>query len=250
MSTYMAFLPYPVRHSRNVSPAAKLLYAELTTFTDKHASTKVKNADLCALFGVDERSISRWLIELKKEQFIEVFQNGPERTITITFDRKSTPTKMSGRTDKNVGVTPTKMSGNTLYTSFSNEKGGTIEVVSTDVQQHQPEIPGFVPPKLDDVIKFAECNSIPVNTAVKFWNYYDACEWELRPGVRMRRWQGLLRNWKVTDDTRQDQKRQREQVSAILNAPAVELVSVNTARAEDLSRIDAAYRNLEVGGAQ
>ena len=247
MSNYMAWLPYPVRHARNVSAAAKLLYAELTTFTDKKASTRVKNAELCELFGVDERSISRWLIELEKAQFIEVFRSGPERIVTLVFDRKSTPTNLSGKTDKNVGVTPTNLSGNTLYTSFSNEKVGTKELSTEEVQQ-QPEKPRMVPPTEEEVIKHAECNGIPVITAKKFWNYYEACSWELRPGVPMRKWTGLLGNWKMRDDSMQDDKRQREQVAAILNKPSVTLVPVNSAKLEDLDRMDAAYRALEVGG--
>ncbi len=247
MSNYMAWLPYPVRHARNVSAAAKLLYAELTTFTDKKASTRVKNAELCELFGVDERSISRWLIELEKAQFIEVFRSGPERIVTLGFDRKSTPTNLSGKTDKNVGVTPTNLSGNTLYTSFSNEKVGTKELSAEQVQQ-QLEKPRMVPPTEEEVIKHAECNGIPVITAKKFWNYFQACGWEVKAGVAMRSWTHMLRTWKVSDDSRQDEKRQREQVSAILNKPAVTVVPVNSAKSEDLDRIDAAYRHLEVGG--
>lgn len=248
MSNYMAFLPYPVRHSRNVSPAAKLLFAELSTMLDKQQRTRVKNAQLCELLEAGERSINRWLNELEKAQFISVFLSGPERVITLSMGDKVRSPKMATYPAKNGDLTPPKMATNTLYTSFTNVKGGTMEVVSTDVPQQQPEIPGFVPPSLDDVIKHAECNAIPVITATKFWNYYDACDWELRPGVPMRRWQGLLRNWKVTDDSRQDHKRQREQASAILNAPAVTVAPVNSANAEELSLIDAAYSKL-MGGA-
>ena len=66
----------------------------------------------------------------------------------------------------------------------------------------------------------------------------------------MRKWTGLLRNWKMRDDSRQDDKRNREQVAAILNKSAVTLAPVNSVKSEDLDRIDAAYRVLEVGGAQ
>jgi hypothetical protein len=249
MNNYMAWLPYPVRSARNVSAAAKLLFAELTTFADKKASTRVKNTELCQLFGVDERTISRWLIELEKAQFIEVFRSGPERIVTLGFGRKSTPTKMSVYPDKNVGLTPTKMSGNTLYTSFSNEKGGTIEEVSTDVQKQQHENAVSVPPSLEEVKAFAECNAIDLITAEKFWNYYDASNWELRPGVMVRKWQRLLLNWKISDATRREQQDRRtevrNQVRQELGGNRVEMPKVVD---QDLSHIDAAYAKLSTEG--
>ena len=249
MSNYMAWLPYPVRHARNVSPGAKLLYAELTTFTDKQARTRVKNSELCEVLEAGERSIIRWLNELKSAQFIAIFLNGPERIITLSMGRNVTPPKLATNPAKNGDLTLPKLATNTLYTSFSNEKVGTKELSTEEVQQ-QPEKPRMVPPTLDEVIKHAECNGIPKITAEKFWNYFQACGWEVKAGVAMRSWTHMLRTWKVSDDSRQDEKRQREQVSAILNKPAVTLVPVNSAKSEDLDRIDAAYRVLEVGGAQ
>jgi hypothetical protein len=254
MSTYMAYLPYPVRHSRNLSAAAKLLFAELTTFADKQARTRVKNLELCELFSVDERTISRWLIELKKHQFIEVFQKGPERIITITTDAKFTPTKMSVYPDKNVGLTPTKMSTNTLYTSFTNVKGGTIEEVSAELLEQQPEKSVVVPPSLIEVKNYAECHAVNLITAEKFWNYYEASNWELRPGVPVRRWQRLLQNWKLSDDTQRQQQdirvearqkvRQELNVTNRVDAPPI-------IKQQDLSHIDAAYAKLsQQGGAQ
>jgi len=240
MSAYMAYLPYPVRHSRNVSAAAKLLYAELTTFTDKDASTRVKNADLCKLFGVDERTISRWLIELKKAQFIEVLQSGPERIITISFDRRSTPTKMSVYPDKNVGLTPTKMSGNTLYTSFTNVKGSSTNIVSTEVLQQQPEIQRPAPPTLIEVKNYAEMHGISVTLAEKFWNHYQSSDWELRPGQPLKRWQYKLLNWKLEDRDKAERKQ------AVSQQP-MPVAAVSQVSASEQARLRQAYAQLEGG---
>lgn len=209
MSNYMAYLPYPVRHARKVSAAAKLLFAELTSYADKDARTRVKNDVLCELFEVDVRTINRWLSELKKAQFIDIFLNGPERIITISCGRKSTPTKLSSYPDKNVGVTPTKMSTNTLYSFSTKVEEELKEVVSTELQHPRPEIQQPVPPSEIDVINYAEMHGIARDTAVNFWNYYEACAWELRPGVYMKKWQNMLVNWKLKDAAKADKDQQR-----------------------------------------
>jgi hypothetical protein len=214
MSNYMAVLPAPVRHRRNLSANAKLLYAELTTMTDKHGNCKVGNQVLMEIFETSERSVTRWLNELKNVQFISILQSGPERTITMSFDKKSGKNsdearspKLSTKVDKNVYQRSPKLSTNTLYTSSTNVEGIEQENFSSG-ENLNPDQP-LPTPTLEDVVRYAECNGITKELATKFFLHYEAVDWEMKPGVFLKKWQYKLRGWKLEDLDREQKQQLR-----------------------------------------
>ena len=67
---YYAVLSAEVRYS-NITPNAKLLYAEITAFCNMNGECFASNRYFAELYGKSKTTISNWIRELKEKGFIE-----------------------------------------------------------------------------------------------------------------------------------------------------------------------------------
>ena len=70
--SYYAILPAKVRYDKNITPNAKLLYAEITTLCNDKGYCWAGNAYFAELYGVTKTSISTWISSLQKNGYIDV----------------------------------------------------------------------------------------------------------------------------------------------------------------------------------
>ena len=68
--SYYAILPANVRYSQKVCDGAKLLYAEITALSNEKGYCWATNKYFAALYGKSPDTISRWISELAKAEFI------------------------------------------------------------------------------------------------------------------------------------------------------------------------------------
>ena len=68
---YYAIIPAEVRYS-NLKPNAKLLYGEITALSGKLGYCYATNNYFAELYGVSKNTISSWITDLKKLNFITV----------------------------------------------------------------------------------------------------------------------------------------------------------------------------------
>jgi len=68
---YYAIIPANVRYS-NIKPNAKLLYGEITALSNKLGYCFASNTYFADLYGVSKNTVSRWLSDLKKSEFITI----------------------------------------------------------------------------------------------------------------------------------------------------------------------------------
>lgn len=111
---YFAIIPAPIRYSK-ITANAKLLYGEITALCNKEGYCWASDTYFAKLYDVDERTIRRWIKELKEAKFIyteNLKEEGLQRLIYIV----DTWTKMSKSADKNVQETADK---NVLYNNTS-----------------------------------------------------------------------------------------------------------------------------------
>ena len=94
---YYAILTSEVRYNQNLTPNAKLLYAEITALINMNGVCFASNSYFANLYGKSKTTVSKWVSELVKEGFVEVkltYKEGSKeidnRYITITKggDRK------------------------------------------------------------------------------------------------------------------------------------------------------------------
>lgn len=69
---YYAILPADVRYDKRLSGNEKLLYCEITSLTHKEGYCWATNAYFADIYGVDKRTIQRWLDKLKKHKYIRI----------------------------------------------------------------------------------------------------------------------------------------------------------------------------------
>lgn len=69
---YYAVIPASVRYDEKLSANAKLLYAEITCLTNKSGECFASNNYFANLYHVTKQAISRWLLLLQKQNYINI----------------------------------------------------------------------------------------------------------------------------------------------------------------------------------
>lgn len=69
---YYAIIPADVRYCKDLEPSAKLLYGEITALSTIEGYCWASNQYFGDLYGVDTRTIRRWLLSLKTHGFIHI----------------------------------------------------------------------------------------------------------------------------------------------------------------------------------
>ena len=80
--SYYAIIPADVRYSE-INPSAKLLYGEITALCNQKGYCWATNSYFSNLYGVTKNTISTWVSELKKNNFVtvEVIRNDKKQVI-------------------------------------------------------------------------------------------------------------------------------------------------------------------------
>ncbi|MBA6316267.1 helix-turn-helix domain-containing protein [Cellulophaga baltica] len=68
--SYYSILPAPVRYDKRLTPNAKILYAEITSLTNKLGFCYASNRYFEELYKVSTQSINFWLQQLEKNGYI------------------------------------------------------------------------------------------------------------------------------------------------------------------------------------
>lgn len=78
--SYYAVLTANVRYDNRLKPNEKLLYAEITALTSKSGECWASNSYFAELYDVSKDTISRWISDLKKYNYINIdfIYNGKE----------------------------------------------------------------------------------------------------------------------------------------------------------------------------
>lgn len=110
--SYWAVVPAEVRYHKGLCANAKLLYAEITALQNQSGVCWAPNSYFSDLYGVDNKTISRWISQLRDCNFIDVLlqkSEGNKRQITIhknvyTYGQKNhyLSTEMSIPMDKKI----------------------------------------------------------------------------------------------------------------------------------------------------
>lgn len=69
--SYYAILPATIRYDETIIPNAKILYAEITSLTDKKGYCWANNGYFAQLYNVSKITVSKWISQLEKKGYIE-----------------------------------------------------------------------------------------------------------------------------------------------------------------------------------
>lgn len=115
---YWAVLPATVRYDAALSPAARLLYAEISALSNKEGYCKAGNQYFATLYDVSKKTIEVWIKQLKDRGYItvEVIRNEHQvviqRRIWSTIPTRLTPPLENVTTSpRNIGESPLEIEG-------------------------------------------------------------------------------------------------------------------------------------------
>ena len=127
---YYAILTSEVRYNENLTPNAKLLYAEITALINMNGECFASNKYFADLYGKSKTTISKWVSELVKEGYVEVKLTYKEGTKQI--DKRYIQIKKGASLKKQVNpLLENAKDNNTIVnnnTTYSNKKPTVAEI--------------------------------------------------------------------------------------------------------------------------
>lgn len=146
---YFAIIPANVRYCKDLEPSAKLLYGEITALTHKEGYCWATNEYFAELYGVNIKTISRWIssltdakfifVDLKKKGFLTDRKIWISEEIKIKFTTgQKCPhdgTKMSSHMDKNVSHN-SKRNIKKEKTTPTPSKGESVSEISQPLEKY------------------------------------------------------------------------------------------------------------------
>lgn len=113
---FYAILTAPVRYDNRLKAAEKILYAEITALSNVEGYCFAGNGYFAELYGVDKRTIQRWLMDLKKYGYVQILSipdsdgSGADRKITPVMEQPVSENNGDPPHDKNVVPPMTELS--------------------------------------------------------------------------------------------------------------------------------------------
>jgi len=117
---YYAVIPAEVRYNKNLTPNAKLLYAEITALCGMNGKCIASTQYFCKVYEVSRASIQNWLKTLEDQGYITrdvKYKKGSKEILSRSIKLVAKPS-LKIYTDN----TNTKVYNNT-NTTYSNNKG-------------------------------------------------------------------------------------------------------------------------------
>ena len=190
---YFAILPASVRYDNRLSASEKLMFSEITALAGRDGYAYAKNKYFAELYGVDERTIRRWIAKLADMKYVSVSMvkkaNGADdfRRIVplLDPDKNVLPPgqKCPEHPDKNVSP---------IYKEEYIKKNNSY-------------MGRFTPPTLQEVQVYCMSRHNNVDPE-KFIDFYSAKGWMVGKN-KMKDWKAAVRTWeKGEKEVKKDEK--------------------------------------------
>ena len=174
---FFAIIPSGVRYDKNLTPNAKLLYAEITALLSMGGACYASNKYFSELYGKNKVTISRWIKELKERGYISVsytYKEGSNEIANRYIQICLTPLS---KNDKGVLTKMLKSNNTSINNNSINNKGKF---------------------KIPTIIKIKEyCiernNNIDADA---FFDSYESKGWMVGRN-KMKSWKACVRTWET-----------------------------------------------------
>jgi hypothetical protein len=168
---YYAVIPANVRYAKNLTPNAKLLYAEITALCNMNGKCTASTQYFCSLYEVSRISIQKWLKILEDNNHIKrvnIYKQGSKEieTRVITLVNSSSKEKFTDNT--NINITNTN-------NTYSNKK-----VI-------------FKKPKLEEIKNYCILRKNNID-AEAFFSFYESKDWMIGKN-KMKNWKQAIVTW-------------------------------------------------------
>jgi len=186
---YYAVIPANVRYAKNLTPNAKLLYAEITALCNMNGKCTASTQYFCSLYEVSRISIQKWLKILEDNNHIKrvnIYKQGSKEieTRVITLVNSSSKEKFTDNT--NINITNTN-------NTYSNKK-----VI-------------FKKPKLEEIKNYCILRKNNID-AEAFFSFYESKDWMIGKN-KMKNWKQAIVTWEKRENKKPTMSRLDAQLS-------------------------------------
>jgi hypothetical protein len=161
---YYAIIPANVRYNKNLTPNAKLLYAEITALCNMNGKCTASTKYFCNLYEVSRGSIQNWLKMLEDNDYIE-------RTVIFKQGSKEILSRYIKLLDKG---------------SLKNYTDNT-NLTDNNIKKR------FKKPTLDEIKNYCILRKNNID-AEAFIDFYESKNWQIGKN-KMKDWKACIRTW-------------------------------------------------------
>ena len=168
---YYAIIPADVRYSKNITPNAKLLYAEITALCNMNGKCTASTQYFCKLYEVSRVSIQKWLKTLEENNYIKrvnIYKQGSKEIDTRVITLVNMPTKEKFTDNNNININNTNLTD-------SNNKGRFKKPTNWEIKIYCEQ----------------RENNIDAET---FYDFYESKDWKVGK-TKMKDWKACVRTW-------------------------------------------------------
>ena len=168
---YYAIIPADVRYSKNITPNAKLLYAEITALCNMNGKCTASTQYFCKLYEVSRVSMQKWLKTLEENNYIKrvnIYKQGSKEIDTRVITLVNMPTKEKFTDNNNINITNTNLTD-------SNNKGRFKKPTNWEIKIYCEQ----------------RENNIDAET---FYDFYESKDWKVGK-TKMKDWKACVRTW-------------------------------------------------------
>jgi len=200
---YYAILPAPVRYDKNLSSFEKLLFAEVTSLTNKYGYCFCKNSYFAELYDMTKQHISSALSNLQKQEYIyikliygEKKNEIKERRIYLTYQSKVILKEMGQPPIKENLNTPIKENLNTPIKenlkdiskeniiTIINNSSNTLSGESVDLTSSDSTHMRRILSQKNKINPIPQKESSP-NPLIEYWNSLPFCSTHKNPNTKL-----------------------------------------------------------------
>ena len=172
---YYAVIPAEVRYSKNLTPNAKLLYAEITALCNMNGKCTASTDYFSKLYEVSRISIQKWLKILEDNNYIKrvnIYKQGSKQIETRVITLVNIPCKEKLTDNINTKV---YNNNNITYSNKGRFKKPSIEEISNYCYERK---------------KMGKNNV----DAHAFFDFYESKGWKIGAN-KMKDWKAAIRTW-------------------------------------------------------
>lgn len=193
---YYSIIPANIRYDKELTPNAKLLYAEITALCNEKGYCWASDTYFTELYKVSKASIQNWLKMLEEKGYINrevLYEEGTKKIKQRYIKIETNPIQKNLYTYTKNFEYPIQKKLNTPIQKNLIENNTNINNIINNIKKIYKEKERFEKPTLEEIISYCKerKNNVDAN---QFYDFYESKGWMVGKN-KMKDWKACIRTW-------------------------------------------------------